>query len=85
VNVWSVEYEQFEEFVAVEDFQDPEQFPELIEGKSLLYSRLSYYNMHFNYIVFTYCFALILRDLLLRFDKFCLSYALINLGLLYVG
>jgi uncharacterized protein YabN with tetrapyrrole methylase and pyrophosphatase domain len=24
VNVWSVEYEQFEDFAAVEDFQDPE-------------------------------------------------------------
>jgi hypothetical protein len=30
VNVWSVEYEQFEDFAAVEDFQDPEQFPELV-------------------------------------------------------
>jgi hypothetical protein len=39
VNVWSVEYEQFEDFAAVEDFQDPEQFPELVEGKSLLHSR----------------------------------------------
>jgi nitrogen fixation-related uncharacterized protein len=27
VNVWSVEYEQFEDFADVEDFQDPEQFP----------------------------------------------------------
>jgi hypothetical protein len=35
--VWSVEYEQFEDFAAVEDFQDPEQFPELVEGKSLLH------------------------------------------------
>jgi hypothetical protein len=34
----------------------------------LLHSRLSYYNMHFNYIVFTYCFELILQVLLLRFD-----------------
>jgi hypothetical protein len=34
----------------------------------LLHSWLSYYNMHFNYTVFTYCFALILRVLLLRFD-----------------
>jgi hypothetical protein len=39
VNVWSVEYEQFEDFTAVEEFQDPEQFPELVEGKSLLPSR----------------------------------------------
>jgi hypothetical protein len=39
VNVWSVEYEQFEDFVAVEEFHDPEQFLELVEGKSLLHSR----------------------------------------------
>jgi nitrogen fixation-related uncharacterized protein len=39
VNVWSVEYEQFEDFAAVEDFQDPEQFPKLVEDKSLLHSR----------------------------------------------
>jgi hypothetical protein len=26
VNVLSVEYEQFEDFTAIEDFQDPEQF-----------------------------------------------------------
>jgi hypothetical protein len=51
VNVWSVEYEPFEEYTAVEDFQDPKQFPKLVEGKSLLHPRLSYYNMHFNYIV----------------------------------
>jgi hypothetical protein len=38
VNVWSVEYEQFEDFVVVEKFLDPEQFPELVEGKSLLHS-----------------------------------------------
>jgi hypothetical protein len=34
----------------------------------LLHSRLSYYNMHFNYTVFTYSIALISRVLLLRFD-----------------
>jgi hypothetical protein len=39
VNVWSVEYEQSGNFAAVEKFQDPEQFPELVEGKSLLHSR----------------------------------------------
>jgi hypothetical protein len=58
VNVWSVEYEQFGDFAAVEEFQDPAQFPELVEGKSLLHSRCSYYNMHFNYTVIYYCFAL---------------------------
>jgi hypothetical protein len=56
--VWSVDYEQFEAFAAVEDFRDPEQFPELVEGKSLLHSRWSYYNMHFNYSVLYYCFEL---------------------------
>jgi hypothetical protein len=59
VNVWSVEYEQFEDFAAIEDFQDPEQFPELVEGMSSLHSR--YYNMHFHYTVFTYCHASILQ------------------------
>jgi hypothetical protein len=39
VNVWSIEYEQFEDFAVVEGFQDPEKFPELVEGKSLLHSR----------------------------------------------
>jgi hypothetical protein len=39
VNVWSVEYEQFGDFAVVEEFQDPEQFPELVEGKSLLHFR----------------------------------------------
>jgi hypothetical protein len=37
VNVWSIEYEQFEDFATVEDFQDPEQFSELVEGMSLLH------------------------------------------------
>jgi hypothetical protein len=32
-DVWSVEYEQFGDFAAVEEFQDPEQFSELVEGK----------------------------------------------------
>jgi hypothetical protein len=39
VNVWSVEYEPFNDFAVVEDFQDPKQFSELVEGKSLLHSR----------------------------------------------
>jgi hypothetical protein len=57
-DVWSVEYEQFGDFADVEEFQDPEQFPALVEGMSLLHSCESYYNMHFNYIVVYYCFAL---------------------------
>jgi hypothetical protein len=39
VNVWSVEYEQFGDFAAIEEFQEPVQFPELVEGKSLLHPR----------------------------------------------
>jgi hypothetical protein len=42
VNVWSVENEPFCEFIEEEDFEDSEQFSELVEGKSLLHSRLSY-------------------------------------------
>jgi hypothetical protein len=57
-DVWSVEYEQLGDFAAVEDYQDPEQFPVLVEGKSLLHFRYSYYNMHFNYTVVYYCYAL---------------------------
>jgi hypothetical protein len=38
-DVWSVAYEQFGDFAAVEEYQDPEQFPVLVEGKSLLHSR----------------------------------------------
>jgi hypothetical protein len=34
VNVWSVEYEQFEDFAAVEEFQDPKQFLELVEASA---------------------------------------------------
>jgi hypothetical protein len=56
--VWSVEYEQFGDFAAVEDYQDPEQFPVLVEGKSLLHLRYSHNTMHFNYTVVYYCYAL---------------------------
>jgi hypothetical protein len=38
-DVWSVEYEQFRDFAAVAEFQDPEQFPAVVDGKSLLHSR----------------------------------------------
>jgi hypothetical protein len=50
-DVWSVAYERFGDFAVVEDYQDPEQFLVLVEGKSLLHFRYSYYNMHFNYTV----------------------------------
>jgi hypothetical protein len=59
VDVWSVEYEPFEEYAVVEDFRDPEQFLKLVESKSLLHSFLSYCNMHFKYAVFICRFALI--------------------------
>jgi hypothetical protein len=42
----------------VEEFQDLEQQQALVEGKSLLHSRLSYYNMHFNYTVIYLVLAL---------------------------
>jgi hypothetical protein len=42
------------EYAGVEDFQDLEQQQALVEGKSLLHSRLSYYSMHFNYTLFIY-------------------------------
>jgi hypothetical protein len=56
--LWCVEDDPYVEYTEVEDFQDLEQPQALVEGKSLLHSRLSYYNMHFNYNVFIYCFAL---------------------------
>jgi hypothetical protein len=56
------------EYAIVEDFQDLEQQQALVEGKSLLHSRWSYYNMHFNYTVIYYCFELNWWVLLLWFD-----------------
>jgi hypothetical protein len=55
-------------YARVEDFQDLEQQQALVEGKSLLHSRWSYYNMHYNYTVIYYRFALNWWVLLLRFD-----------------
>ena len=54
-----VEDGSYVEYAEVEDFQDLEQQQALVEGKSLLHSRLSYYNMHFNYIVIYLLLALI--------------------------
>jgi hypothetical protein len=56
--MWYVEDGPYVEYAEVEDFQDLEQQQALVKGKSLLYFHLSYYNMHFNYSVFIYCFAL---------------------------
>jgi hypothetical protein len=42
------------EYTGDEDFQDLEQQQALGEGKSLLHSRLSYFNMHFNYTVYLF-------------------------------
>jgi hypothetical protein len=56
--MWCVEDGPYVEYAEVEDFQDTEQKQALVQGKSLLYSYLSYHNMHFNYTVFIYCFAL---------------------------
>jgi hypothetical protein len=49
--MWCVEDDPYVEHTEVEDFQDIEQQQVLVEGKSLLYSRLSYYNMHFNFTI----------------------------------
>jgi hypothetical protein len=53
--VWCVEDGSYVEYAEVEGFQDIEQQQALAEGKSLLHSWLSYYNMHFNYTVFICC------------------------------
>jgi hypothetical protein len=53
--VWSVETDPFVEFAAVEDQEGFEQQHAWVEDKSLLHSLSSYYNMHFNYTVFTFC------------------------------
>jgi hypothetical protein len=45
--VWSVVNDPFVEYAAVEDQEGLEQQHAWVEGKSLLHSLLSYYNMHF--------------------------------------
>jgi hypothetical protein len=52
-DVWSVAYEQFGDFAAVEEYQDPELYQVLAA-----FPLNSYSNMHFNYIVVYYCYAL---------------------------
>jgi hypothetical protein len=81
----SVGYEPFEEYAAVEDFQGSEQFPELVEGKSLLHPHLSYYNMHLNYIVIYLLLCINVMAPILVGLTSVVYHALINLGLLYVG
>jgi hypothetical protein len=49
--MWCVEDEPYVEYAEVEEFQDLEQQQALVERKSFLHSRLSYYNMHFNYTI----------------------------------
>jgi hypothetical protein len=49
--MWCVEDGPYVEYTGVEDFQDLEQQQALVEGKSLLHSQLSYYNLHFNYTI----------------------------------
>jgi hypothetical protein len=56
--VWSLVNDQVVEYAAVEDQEGFEQQHAWVEGKSLLHSLLSYYNMHFNYIVFYFLLAL---------------------------
>jgi hypothetical protein len=50
--------DQFVEYAAVEDQEDFEQQHAWVEGKSLLQSLLSYYNMHFNYAIIYLLLAL---------------------------
>jgi hypothetical protein len=49
--MWCVEDGSYVEYAEVEDFQDFEQQQVLVEGKSLMHSHLSYYNVHLNYTV----------------------------------
>jgi hypothetical protein len=49
--MWCVEDDPYVEYASVEDPEDFEQHQAWVEGKSLLHPRLSYYNMHLNYIV----------------------------------
>jgi hypothetical protein len=49
--MWCKEDDPSVEYAEVEEFQDIEQQHALVEGKSLLHSCLSYYNMHFNYTI----------------------------------
>jgi hypothetical protein len=58
--MWCVEDGSYVEYAEVEDFQDLEQHQALVEGKSLLHSQLSYYNMHFNYtIIYLFIYLLL--------------------------
>jgi hypothetical protein len=50
-DVVCVEDDMCVEYAEVEEFQDIEQQQALVEGKSLLHTRLSYFNMHFNYTI----------------------------------
>jgi hypothetical protein len=52
-------HDPFVEYANIEDQEDFEQQQAWVEGKSLMHSRLSYYNMHFNYIVIYLLLALI--------------------------
>jgi hypothetical protein len=55
VLVWSVVNDPFVEYAAIEDQEGFEHQHTWVEGKSLLHSLLSYYNMHFNYTVIYFC------------------------------
>jgi hypothetical protein len=46
------------EYAVVEDQEGFEQQHAWVEGKSLLHSLLSYYNMHFNYTIIYFLLAL---------------------------
>jgi hypothetical protein len=52
--MWCVEDGSYVEYAEVEDFQDVEQQQALVEGKSLLHSRLSYTTCNFNYTFYLF-------------------------------
>jgi hypothetical protein len=47
--------DQFVEYAVIDDQEGFEKPHAWVEGKSLLHSLLSYYDMHSNYTVFTFC------------------------------
>jgi hypothetical protein len=58
----------FVEYAVVEDQEGFEQQHAWVEGKSLLHSLLSYYNMHFKYTVFTFFTCINVMGPMLRCD-----------------
>jgi hypothetical protein len=64
--MWCIEDGPYVEYAKVEDFQDLEQLQALVEGKSLLHTRLTYTICILITPLFIYCFALNCRVLLFK-------------------